>query len=56
MTASIECPSCGKLLETLSKETKHHKNTYTTFDLDEDIKVIICNHCGFASSPDEFAN
>jgi predicted RNA-binding Zn-ribbon protein involved in translation (DUF1610 family) len=56
MLTTVECPSCGKLLERFSNETKNHKNTYTVFDLDKDIKVVICNNCGFAGSPGEFVN
>jgi len=52
----IKCPSCGKTLEEYKDGMKTYKNTYTAFDLDEDTRVIICNCCGFGSSPAEFIN
>lgn len=56
MVKTLMCPICNRNLREYTNESKSTKNTYTMFDLDEDTRVIICNHCSFAGSSDQFAN
>ena len=52
MAALMECPSCRTVLEESNDEEKIHKHTYVVFDLDEEIRIIQCNFCGFAGNID----